>query len=310
MGQLKVLGLVEGKSPGYAKANAPRTIGDGNPAVGLSIVPLLNDGEFKGKCVGKQGAMRKKMAKLCGSEIEYPGNDAFIVGDGPQRARTAAILNIVQTQSGGETGPVPKELEDFCTRIVITDAQSKAVMGTGRANMNYVEEETSTVSFWVPTEKKEEEADKPEFTPAVGDIYDCRFAHKSGDRWFDAKVVEIIKGDDGVKYKMEWQYDPDEEKSVVPISDLRKVGTAPTKQAAADRTLGIFGPDAKREKAASMVKDLMDGKDIWPKAEKSSWEPPAGWGSEPAAKKPRVEYIVEDAELERRRKRAARFGNV
>jgi len=304
--QIRIINVVESKSPGYAKANTPHTIGDGNAAVGLSIVHLLNDGEFKGKCVGKQGAMRKKIAKVCESALEYPGNDAYIVGDGPQRARTAALLNIVQTQSGGETGAVPKELEDSCTRIVITDAQSRAVMGTGRVNMNYVEEETSTVSFWVPTESKEEEAEKPDFTPAVGDIYDARFVDKvKGDKWFDAKVVEIIKGDDGVKYKMEWQYDPDEEKSVVSISDLRKVGTAPTKQAPVDRTLGIFGPEAKREAAVLMVKDLMAGKDIWPKKQEES-----SWAEEPEAKKPRVEYVVEDVEVERRRKRAARFGNV
>jgi len=299
--QIRIMNLVDTKSAGYAKANAPRALSDGDAAVGLCIVPLLNDGEFKGKCVGKQGAMRKKIARVCDSALEYPGNEAFIIGDGVQRSMTVALLNLVQTQSGGEVGAVPKELEDACTRITVTDAQSRAVMGAARVNMNYVEEETGTCSFWVTVEKK---AEVPDFTPAVGDIYDARFANPKGDRWFDAKVLEIIKGDDGDKYKMEWQYDPDEEKSVVSISDLRKVGSAPAKQEKEDRMLAIFGAEAKRKAATAMVDDLKAGKDIFPKVE-NSWE--SSWGEEPEAKKPRIEYVVDDAEEERRKKRAARF---
>jgi len=297
--QLRIMALVETKSAGYAKANAPPVLGEGEAAVGFCITPLLNNGEFKGKCVGKQGSMRKKISRVCGSALEYPGNDAFIVGDGQQRAQTVALLKIVQSQSGGEVGTVPKELEDACTRVEVPDAKSQAVMGPARANMNHVEEQTGTCSFWVTEEKKEEE--KPDFTPAVGEIYDARFKKAGGDRWFDAKVVEIVKGDDGDKYKMEWQYDPDEEKSVVSISDLRKVGSAPAKQARADRVLAIFGPEEKRKAAALLLEDLKAGKDIWPKVERESW------GEEPEAKKPKIEYIVTDAEEERRKKRAARF---
>ena len=48
---------------------------------------------------------------------------------------------------------------------------------------------------------------------------------------------------------MEWQYDPDEEKSIVPLSDLRKKGSAPAEAApGGDRTLGIFGPEAGQAK--------------------------------------------------------------
>merc|ERR1740129_1896533 len=70
--------------------------------------------------------------------------------------------------------------------------------------------------------KKEEES----LTPKVGEIFEARFAHPKGDRWFEAKVLEIVKDGGVEKYKMEWQYDPDEEKAVLTLADLRKVGSA------------------------------------------------------------------------------------
>lgn len=300
--QLKIMNLVDSKSAGYVRANAPPLIDERDTAVGFCLMPLVNNGEFKGKCVGKSGAMRKKICKVCESALEYPGNDAFILGDGRQRAQTIALLQIVQSESKADLETVPKALEDACSRVVLTDAQSQAVMGPARANMNYVEEQTGTISFWVLDEKDEKKEDKPDFTPAVGEIYDTRFKKPKGDSWFEAKVLEIVKKDDGDKYKMEWQYDPDEEKSLVSISDLRKAGSAPTKPAkGADRVLAIFGPEEKRKAASLLLDDLMAGKDIWPKGEKSSW------GEEPDAKRPRVEYVVTNEEEERRKKRAARF---
>mmetsp|Transcript_125591 Transcript_125591/g.242132 ORF Transcript_125591/g.242132 Transcript_125591/m.242132 type:complete len:594 (-) Transcript_125591:35-1816(-) len=307
--ELKVLQCVDGKVSGFALANSSPT-SEANMGPGLIMVPLLNNGEFKAKCVGQKGSMRRKIGKACGSALEYLGNDAFIVGTQPERNRTTALLELVQVQSGGEAAGVPKALVEICTRMLVPGSSATAVMGIKRANMNRVEEETSTLSFWVPTEKEEPEDEKmePDLQPAVGEIYEARFAHPKGDRWFEAKVLKEIKGDNGtLKYEVEWQYDPDEEKSELPVTDLRKVGGGETaKTAVPDKTLAIFGAEASRQAAEAKVKDLIAGKDPWP-AESQQKRSDSWSAEEPKAKKPKIVWVVDDAEAERRRKRAARF---
>eukprot|EP00930_Biecheleria_cincta_P005662 TRINITY_DN106592_c0_g1_i1.p1 TRINITY_DN106592_c0_g1~~TRINITY_DN106592_c0_g1_i1.p1 ORF type:complete len:595 (+),score=149.00 TRINITY_DN106592_c0_g1_i1:29-1786(+) len=302
--ELKLLQCVEGKIIGFAQANVS-PIEEDSDCVGLVVVPLQNNGEFKGKCVGAKGSMRKKIAAAGGSTLEFPGNDAFIIGTLLERRRTAALIDLVQTQSNSEVAKVPEILEDMCTRITVPGSKQNDVMGVKRANMNRVEEETQTLSFWVPTQTEEKEVDKsePEFTPVVGEIYEARFAHPKGDRWFEAKVLERIEGDIP-KYKVEWQYDPDEEKAELPAQDLRKVGSASKAEPpAADKTLGLFGSEEARKAAEAKVNDLLSGKDPWPTSKreraKDFWEP--------ESKKPKVKYVVSSEEEERRRKRAARF---
>lgn len=325
--ELKILQCVEGKVPGFAKANSSPCPEDSED-VGLVIVPLFNDGEMKAKCVGSKGSMRKKIVAASRGALEYLGNDCYIVGTLSERRRTAAIVELVQKQPNGEIEEIPKVLADMCTKISVAGYSSSAVMGAKRVNMNRVEEESETVSFWVTTvaeeEKDEEMKEESKLEPVVGEIYEARFSHPKGDRWFEAKVLKEIKGDKETLYQMEWQYDPDEQKSELIAADLRKVGSAPKntgKPAATDKTLAIFGPEAGRKMAEEKVKALIDGKDPWESPDKDKeWLDSFGSDSkagskdwresteESASKKPRVEYIVTDEEEERRRKRAARFG--
>merc|ERR1712039_480323 len=139
-----------------------------------------------------------KLCAACGSSMEYPGNDAFIVGTKAERERTAGLLDLVQTQSRGDVSAVPKALADMCTRIFVPAAKVDSLMGAKRANMNKVEDDTGTLSFWVPSDepKKEEKKEEPEFTPKVGELYEGKFVDpKKGDRWFEVKVLEEVNGD-------------------------------------------------------------------------------------------------------------------
>merc|ERR1712150_448148 len=109
-----------------------------------------------------------------------------------------------------------------------------------------------------------------ELAIVVGEVYNCKYEDKSGDRWFPAKVLSEVKSDSSEKmYKVEWEYDPTE-KSEVPAANLKKLESksgGSGGSGGSEKTLGIFGNKTSRQEAAAKVQDLVDGKELWPQPE-------------------------------------------
>lgn len=77
-------------------------------------------------------------------------------------------------------------------------------------------------------DKKDEKAEEKEFQIEVDMLLEgCFEDKKKGDKWFEVKVLEVMKGDDETLYKVQWTYDDDPNTSELPRSKLRKVGGAP-----------------------------------------------------------------------------------
>jgi hypothetical protein len=261
--ELKVLRLVEAKVPGFV-SNKPRAT-DETDGLGFSVVPLHNNGELKGKVTGKGGTVRLKLSKASGAGLEYIGNDAWLVGSGPERAKAKALLDLVQTSQMGAVEEVPEVLEDICTSVVVPADASPMVMGKGRATMNSLEDETGVLSFWAPG-KKVEVPEPAKLEVAKDSKLEGLFKHpKRGDEWYECKVLEVL--DDGKKVKVQWDYDPDEKTEIDVATECRKILTGKALEEriagealASSKTLVIFGLERARTMVCLRVKAAVEPK--------------------------------------------------
>ncbi|CAE8733521.1 unnamed protein product [Polarella glacialis] len=264
--ELKILNFVEMKVKDFV-ASKPR-VSDDCEGNGFSVIPLLNDGELKAKVIGKKGSVRLKIAKACGSELEYIGNLAYIVGTQAERARTAAILELIQTVPTGDLDSVPEVLEAMASLVTVHPEALPVVMGKQRATLNSMEDETGTMCFWKNNPVTESQTPEVELALTVGMTVEGEFeSKKKGVEWFEATVLEIKHGEDGKHtVKVEWTYDPDE-KSELPDSDVRKMLTVAEHKKreqleamASAKSLVILGPQRMRALAELRVMGLVEDK--------------------------------------------------
>jgi len=223
---------------------------------------LIKNGELKAKVIGKGGSVRVRIGKSCGSELEYVGNMAYIVGTMEERKRTEAMLELLQVQGGSPVESVPEALKTSCTSLVVPAAAANAIMGKGRSTMNQLEDEAGALTFWGPDqEPSKEKPKKPRFSE--GDKVEGRYETKKGERWFEAKVLSVSEDEkEGTKVKVRWDYDESLE-SDLPESDVRKPGEEAKEQEKPDRMLMIFGPDRSRKtvelRTMSTIEDTCPG---------------------------------------------------
>mmetsp|Transcript_71030 Transcript_71030/g.219600 ORF Transcript_71030/g.219600 Transcript_71030/m.219600 type:complete len:433 (-) Transcript_71030:36-1334(-) len=224
----------------------------------------MNDGEMKAKVIGKGGLVRQKIAKTCGSCLDYIGTSAYVVGTSDERAHTAKVLELVQVSASGAVDSVPGELEAICTRVTVPYDASFMVTGKQRATMNQIEEESGTLMFWAPAAAvaAAPAAAEGELELTVGKFIQGRFNKK----WFEATILEIIEDKSGERSaKVRWDYD-ETEVSVVAASDIREVPSGkdaepPARGDAGDiRTLAIFGPERPRKLAELRVMSTVEQK--------------------------------------------------
>lgn len=245
--QVKVLNLLENRLPGFVTSNLPQP--DDTDEVGLSVEPLLNDGELKGKVIGKGGSVRLRTGSACSSSLEFIGNVAVIIGTGLERRRTAELLKLIQTSANGSIEKVPDLLEPICTRVLVPSDASAVVIGKKRATMNQIEDDTGTLTFWVPSATPNAgEKKKLEITEGM------TMEGKHKGRWFECTVLDTTKktqhGNRAVKVR--WDYD-ENETSELELFEIRELLEGEDKlkrdrlDALADsRTLAIFGPERPR----------------------------------------------------------------
>jgi len=242
--ELKVLTLIETKVPGFVSAR-PRTSDEGE-GVGLSVWPLLNDGELKAKVIGKSGSVRNKIGKSCDTSVEYIGNSAYVVGNQLSRVRTAKLLELVQRSSSGAVDHVPSELEVVCTRVAMPTEASYVVTGKQRSSLNQLEEETGTMTFWGPDVAPSPAKAEAGLQLEKGKFVQGRFKNK----WFEATILEVTTDEHGEKsVKVRWDYD-ESETSVLPASDIREVddgAKAQEPKASDSRVLVIIGSERSRK---------------------------------------------------------------
>lgn len=264
--ELKIFQLIENKVEGYV-SKRPHVV-DKCKGVGWSMIPLHNEGEKKAKVIGKSGSVRIKTGKASGAALEYLGNIAYIVGTRDERSQTAALLDLIQTSAEGGVDKVPECLEDIITRVVVPEEASPMVMGKKRANMNQLEDETGVLSFWTPTVVKAKEGDKEKGELVITEGMAVEGDFKGdGSRWFEAKVVEVKKADGETTVKVKWDYDPDEDASELPASQIRPIleGEALEERkrleaTSAVKTLAIFGQEKTRKVAELRVMGLVEVK--------------------------------------------------
>ncbi|CAE7425050.1 ECA4, partial [Symbiodinium pilosum] len=97
--ELRTLNRIEAKAAGHCAAN-PKASFDG-PGVGISVMELNTSDGTLGRLIGKGGSMKTKIVNVSGCSLEYMGKDtdlklAYVLGTGEERARTCALLDLLQ----------------------------------------------------------------------------------------------------------------------------------------------------------------------------------------------------------------------
>eukprot|EP00927_Polykrikos_kofoidii_P009348 TRINITY_DN1389_c0_g1_i1.p1 TRINITY_DN1389_c0_g1~~TRINITY_DN1389_c0_g1_i1.p1 ORF type:complete len:1390 (+),score=381.42 TRINITY_DN1389_c0_g1_i1:39-4172(+) len=204
--ELQVLNITETKVPGYF-SKKPRKSDEGE-GLGWTILPLSNDGEYKGKVIGKQGAMRKKISKASGTAIELLDNSVYIVGTGEERACAARVVEVLQAPSGSDLPTIPQEMKPLSLVARVPQEAQGAVVGKSRANLNTIEEESGTLSFFVVSTSSA----KAVSVAAVEDYKEGMACEASvRGQWFKATVVEgFIDEDDDLMVRIRWESDDKE----------------------------------------------------------------------------------------------------
>eukprot|EP00427_Karlodinium_veneficum_P020900 CAMPEP_0169116940 /NCGR_PEP_ID=MMETSP1015-20121227/30177_1 /TAXON_ID=342587 /ORGANISM="Karlodinium micrum, Strain CCMP2283" /LENGTH=1349 /DNA_ID=CAMNT_0009179559 /DNA_START=112 /DNA_END=4161 /DNA_ORIENTATION=- len=254
--ELQVLSLVEAKVPGFVSSK-PRE-SDACEGVGISVVKLLNSGEFKSILSGSNGSMKSRISLTCGSSLEYIGHLAYIVGTLQERTVTSELLRIIQAATNGEIESLPSALEAMCTLVRVPAAAYKCVKGRKRVSLTKVEEDAGVIAFSLPAEFAEGEAQKePEMQLSEGMKVEARFSLKKG--YFDATVLEFLQVVDIARLR--WEYDPDET-SYIHRSDIREIGYDAEEAAEPylPKTVAIIGPVASRNVAELKVKAMIETK--------------------------------------------------
>lgn len=214
--ELKLLSLADVRAEQLEKTPMAGRLrkDDEGPEALWSSNPLLEEGKHKAKCIGPKGQMRMKIGRASGAMVEYMSNTAYMVGTKSERAHAAELLKAVQTASQGGMDKVPDVLEEICTRVEVPQDAANLLLGPKRADMNRLEDETGTLTFWVPSVSGNKAVQGEPIDLKVGMIIDGTI--DGGKRWFDCKVEEI-KGDEGKKtVKVRWCYDEKE------VSELRE----------------------------------------------------------------------------------------
>ena len=143
-----------------------------------------------GKFIGKQGAIKQRIERMCGCTLEYMGKDAdlkqaFFVGTAEERQKTQALLELLQSSVDFrvKATEMPAALKDICNMLVVPGHAAAAV--TAKLELPGLQDSTDTMIFALAKPTAPVTVQKKEF--ATNQVVECKF---KGD-WLEAKILEI-----------------------------------------------------------------------------------------------------------------------
>ena len=196
--EIRVLNKIESKAPGHVASLQKASI---EGPIGLTVMDLKPGGDGTlGRLIGKQGTTKAKIERICGSCIEYMGKDtdtkqAFIVGTPDERAKTQALLELLQASLGFrvKATELPPALKDLANVLIVPGHASSAV--SARLELQALEDSTDTMILALAKPPAAQAPQKKDFSK--GQVIECKFKGE----WLEATILEISS----------WTADSDEE---------------------------------------------------------------------------------------------------
>jgi len=251
--ELRVLNCLEQKAEGHISRRPARNY-DEDPEcseANMVIHPLMKDGEFRGRVIGKQGLVRKKIIKVSGCDLELIGKSVFIVGTSEERERAVQLVDEVQKKSF-LSGFLKGFDDSACTRMMLPLPAYNSLDKDKK--IGEIEDETMTMSFpYMPAGKASSSSEKPVL--AEGAVIEGEVKGV----WREATILDIYKDDsdddDGdIVVKLKWT--SDEKEALLPAGRLRAKldGAAAAARKSLEvpygqRVLLIYGEEADRKRA-------------------------------------------------------------
>jgi len=263
--EMNICNIVELKEPG--KIAAPLKHHAGSADMLYSFVRIQVEGKARGRIIGKGGSVKQRISKLCGSTMEYIVDDAHMIGSAEERARTEALLQLVEMSNGCSIKAVPDVLQAFCEQVLLPKSALSVFSGFRRDAISELEDETGTFIFNInPTPLGASTASKKTmFQEGMVVEGKCR------GEWLEATVVKVTDwgGDDedddtdGRILRLKWSADGKE--AEVPAGSVREnlqgAAADERKKKEALEAFGkvaILGPEAQRRDAHLRLLDLVE----------------------------------------------------
>lgn len=187
--EVKVLNRIEGKLPGHVASLGKTTVEAGS--VGLTVMELKPGGDGTlGKFIGKQGATKLRLERICGSTLEYMGKEtdtkhAFFVGTTEERQKTQALMELLQSALDFrvKATEMPLAIKDISSVLLVPGHASAAVTGT--LELAPLQDSTDTMIFALAKPNTIVPVQKKDF--ATDQVVECKFKGE----WLGAKILEI-----------------------------------------------------------------------------------------------------------------------
>ncbi|CAE7940255.1 ECA4 [Symbiodinium sp. KB8] len=186
--ELRTMNRIEAKAPGHCLTN-PRASDEG-PGVGIGIMELTPSDGSMAKLIGKGGAMKMKIASISGCSFEYMAKDsetkqAWILGTAEERARTTAILELLQHSVDFRTRAqeLPAALQDWSSSFTVSGNAGRGLNAS--FGMQTIEDSTETFIFTLSKPSGPASVVKRDI------VKDPAQECKSKGEWLEATVLEV-----------------------------------------------------------------------------------------------------------------------
>lgn len=136
-----------------------------------------------GKFIGKQGATKLRIERICGSTLEYMGKEtdtkhAFFVGTTEERQKTQALMELLQSAVDFrvKATEMPLAIKDISSVLLVPGHASAAVTGT--LELAPLQDSTDTMIFALAKPNTIVPVQKKDF--ATDQVVECKFKGKEG----------------------------------------------------------------------------------------------------------------------------------
>ena len=150
--------------------------------------------------IGKGGATKMKIERMCGSTLEFMGKDtdlkqAFIVGSPDERSKTQALLELLQgsVDFRVKATEMPVALKEISSILVVPGHAASAV--SAKLELQSLQDSTDTIIFALAKVVAPVTVAKKDF--AKDQVVECKFKGE----WLEATILEISS----------WSADSDDE---------------------------------------------------------------------------------------------------
>jgi len=252
---LHTMAIVERKVPRFFSEQNPPQPSTNLFGFGIKLVDLpLIDG-------GAVARQRPKIAAASEAIVEVLGRKVVIAGEADERRRAEALVTNMVPHAGpfGDAPSVPSELEECCSRVRVPALAVTQVAGPNRSELSVIEDETDTITFWLPVGTAAPARSGSGAINVNGVALDPGSSVKAlfEGEWHPATLLSA--GSKAGKVRISWDFDGSNDE--VPANKVRPLAAVQKQRQEwlkNPRVLVVFGSELQRRACVLRVMSIAD----------------------------------------------------